>query len=42
MKALGKELDRMSKIKGTTTAIDDILDSIKKMSPAEIKSHADL
>ena len=39
MKAFGKELDRISKIKGTSAPVDAILMSLKTMSPAELGNH---
>jgi hypothetical protein len=41
MKAFGKELDKMSKIKGTSAPIDAILNSLKTMSPEELSQHTD-
>ena len=39
MKAFGDELDRMSKIKGTSAPVDAILMSLKNMPLAELDSH---
>ena len=40
MKAFGKELDRISKIKGTSAPVDAILMSLKTMSPEELGLHS--
>lgn len=41
MKAFGNELDRISKIKGTSKPVDAILMSLKTMSPEELGQHTD-
>ncbi len=40
MKDFGKELDNLSKVKGTDKAIDAMLMSLKKMSPEELDQHS--
>lgn len=41
MKAFGNELDRISKIKGTSAPVDAILNSLKTMSPEQLGQHTD-
>jgi len=40
MKAFGNELDRLSKVHGTSREVDSLLSSLKTMSPQELGKHS--